>query len=148
MQDALNHMRAANISVATPVGDRLDARLLVLKRQHVDLFALVHLYCTSIRSRPEESLVLEMIENVLHFTERHFLTEEKLLAGLPTVNRPRLQHHQAEHRRILDGLAALIDTTAGKKRNSWFDMEHAMDCLIVHHMRHDSEYIRDWLINH
>jgi hemerythrin-like metal-binding protein len=117
----------------------------VLAQQHGSLFALASHYSASIRSRPQKFIVLKMIEDIVRHAECHFQREENLLARLPKDGAPRSQRHRKEHRRILDELLALIDSIDNDDDDSWRDREHAMDSLVVHHLRYDSERAEDWL---
>jgi hemerythrin-like metal-binding protein len=147
MFNAPTLLREDKISRAKTREERLTGDCRALDGQHRELFGLIHRYSTRVSAGADAGSLVRLLRLVLDSAQKHFLAEEALLSRLRGFSRARLLDHQAQHCGVIDQLAEIIESMANGSLEGVSDRKHALDALIVHHVRHDAESAQEWLLH-
>jgi hemerythrin-like metal-binding protein len=115
----------------------LLANLRDIHCEHQHLFALVHRYYSALSGGGDA--LANILDEIVEATAIHFASEEELLQAL---SHPGLKAHKAAHQPILDDLAACRGLVSGDTRGARVRTAHAMDALLIHHVRDDADIQR------
>jgi hemerythrin-like metal-binding protein len=130
-----------------PARDRLGDEIRAVEREHHELFARVLKFSNSVAAGSTAVARIHALRQVLSCAQKHFLHEEALMSKLPRLSRARLLAHQAEHCDIIEQLSDYIEVLMKGEAGDARELKHVLDSLVVHHIRHDAESTREWMMH-
>jgi hemerythrin-like metal-binding protein len=114
-----------------------DEQLRCIERQHRHVYALVKDFNPARRRGADRDRLLFILKEIIHWAQGHFATEERILFEVASSG---YSLQKAAHRVIIDELTLFHDFVMSSKSVTRDQCIHAMDSLLVHHIKDDPTY--------
>jgi hemerythrin-like metal-binding protein len=123
------HMNPGRGFDANRVGD--------IDRQHALIYRLLREFSAALHEGSDREAVLLILEEIIDRSQGHFAAEESMLRD---AEHPSYRFQKATHRLIVDELTLLQRHLHASARFPHEACIHAMDLLLVHHIRDEPAY--------
>jgi hemerythrin-like metal-binding protein len=112
-------------------------QLRCIDRQHTSIYTLVQEFNMALRERADRDQLLGILEEIIARSQGHFATEERMLFA---AGDPGYAEQSFAHRLIIEELTLFHAFVLSAKAVTREQCIHAMDSLLVHHIKDDPTY--------